>query len=509
MAIPLLSCGFRQILGPGHFLVDGVGPQQLAVGADAIDAALIQHHDPVGVFHRAQPLGDDERGGAGQSRAQGVPDLPVRLRIHGGRAVVQDQDLRPFQQSPGNAQALFLAAGEVAAALVHPGIVAFGHPFDEFVRTGPAAGFGDFFPGGFRIAPAQVVGYGAGKQHIFLQHHGHAFPQGFQPVAAHIHAAHLHAAARYVVQPGDQLHQGGFAAAGAPHEADCLPALYVQIDILQHRFPRAAFIGKFHVVEGHGPVGHGLHRVCRRREGALFPQHFHDPLDAFFRKGQHDHDHGQHHEGAQDLEAVGQQGGKLPDVQGLSLGGQDQFGPLGQQKHHDPVDADLHQGVVQGHVPFAFGEELLHLFGGFVEFGDFLFFPHKGLDHPDALDVLFHFIVQGVVLRKAHPELGHGYYGDLVQPHRQDGDHNQKAQGHAAAHVPGHKKRRQQVEGRPEGRADQHHESHLDVLDVGGEPGHQGGGGEPVDVAEGEFLDLVEYVLAQVAGKTAGRLSTG
>ena len=50
------------------------------------------------------------------------------------------------------------------------------------------------------------------------------------------------------------------------------------------------------MIEFHGSVRDPFHRILRRSEGALFLQHFHDPFDAFLGKGQHDHDHGQHHE---------------------------------------------------------------------------------------------------------------------------------------------------------------------------------------------------------------------
>ena len=33
-------------------------------------------------------------------------------------------------------------------------------------------GLADFLVGGVRVAPAQVLGDGAAKQHVFLQHHG-------------------------------------------------------------------------------------------------------------------------------------------------------------------------------------------------------------------------------------------------------------------------------------------------------------------------------------------------
>lgn len=479
------------------------------MGTHTVDPSLVQHQDPVRPFHGRQPLGDNEGGGAGKGRGQGVPDGPVRPGVHCRRAVVQDQDPGPFQQGPGNAQPLFLASGQVGAPLFDPGVISLGQPPDEFVRTGPPAGFFQLGPGGMGISPAQVVRHRTGKQQVFLEHHSHVFPEGFQVVPAHVHPAHLDGTLGHVIEPGNQLDQGGFAAAGASHDSHHFPAPDGQSNVLEHRFPGTPFILKRDPLEIHRAVPDGFHRVSRGSEGTGFFQHFPDPLDRFFRKGKHHHDHGQHHKGSQDLEAVGEQGGKLANVQQPAPGGDDEPGALGQKEDHDPVNADLHERVVQGHVPFPFGEDGLDLPGGFIEFGDFRFFPDKGFHHPDAFDVFLHLVVQGIVLREAFPEKAHGQHGDFVQPIAQDGDHHQKAQGHPSSHVPGHEEGGQQVERGPEGSAHQHHEGHLDILDVRGEPGHQGGGGEPVDVPEGKFLDLIEHVLAEILGKTAGSPGAG
>ena len=80
---------------------------------------------------------------------------------------------------------------------------------DEFVGAGQAAGVDQLFLGGLGIAPAEVVGNGAGKENIFLQNHGHLIPEDLQIILANIYAAHLHYALRGVVQPGNQLDQSG------------------------------------------------------------------------------------------------------------------------------------------------------------------------------------------------------------------------------------------------------------------------------------------------------------
>ena len=91
--------------------------------------------------------------------------------------------------------------------------------FDEFVGAGQLAGVDQLLVGGVGIAPAEVFLDGAGEQHILLQHHGHIIPEHLQVILPHIDAAHLQHALGNIVKAGDQLHQGGFAGAGAAQDA--------------------------------------------------------------------------------------------------------------------------------------------------------------------------------------------------------------------------------------------------------------------------------------------------
>ena len=60
---------------------------------------------------------------------------------------------------------------------------------------------------GVFIAPAQVFGDRAGKEFVFLQHHGDGTAQSIQIIVAHVHAAKRQLAAGHVVQTRDELHE--------------------------------------------------------------------------------------------------------------------------------------------------------------------------------------------------------------------------------------------------------------------------------------------------------------
>ena len=123
-------------------------------------------------------------------------------------------------------------------------------------------GLGAFLLRGVLLAPAEVVQDGAGEEDVLLQHHRHLLAQGLQVVGPHIPAAHGHGAAVHVVQPADEAHEATLTAAGAPHDADGLPSLDVQVDVPENRLPAALAVGEgdvgkvdaavLHLVDGLG-----------------------------------------------------------------------------------------------------------------------------------------------------------------------------------------------------------------------------------------------------------------
>ena len=140
-----------------NFLIDCIGFQQIFVGVKAADPAVVQHQDAVRVLHTGNALGNDDLGGSGDYRLQGIPDFGIRGRIHGAGGIVQNQHFGLLQQGPGNTEPLLLPAGEVGPAPLHPGVIALWQMLDKLVRTGHTAGFPVFLRVAHLLAPAQVV----------------------------------------------------------------------------------------------------------------------------------------------------------------------------------------------------------------------------------------------------------------------------------------------------------------------------------------------------------------
>lgn len=144
-----------------------------------------------------------------------------------------------FSRGAGNTETLFLAAGDIAAALLDPGIVSIREPLDELIGTGQAAGFGAFFLRGVLFAPAQIVQDRAGEQHIFLQYHRHLIAQSLHVIGANVLAADTDAAAVHIVQAADQADQAGFSAARSADDTNGLAGADVQVNILERLFAAA------------------------------------------------------------------------------------------------------------------------------------------------------------------------------------------------------------------------------------------------------------------------------
>ena len=96
------------------------------MGAALDDAAAVDDEDLVGAAHGGQPVGDHQRGAAGQGGVEGPLDGRLGLAVEVGGGLVQDDEAGALEQQPGDREALLLAAGETVAAVADDGLEALG-----------------------------------------------------------------------------------------------------------------------------------------------------------------------------------------------------------------------------------------------------------------------------------------------------------------------------------------------------------------------------------------------
>ena len=389
------------------------------------------------------------------------------------------------------------------------GVVAVGEGADEVVRLREAAGLLKLRVRGVLIAPAEIFFDAAGKQLVLLQHHAHGAAQRVEVVLAHVHAADLHAALRHVVETGNELHEGRFARAGAAEDADGLARGNVEVDVPQRVFLRAGGILEAHAVKVHGAVRDGHDRRGGIGERGLLAQDLADTLDGFGGHGEHHIDHGDHHQRHEHLNAVGEHGGKLADVDGRAAVRDDELRADEEHEHHIEVHAQLHErGVERDHAlgvrevaadVVARGGELLRLVA----------LTREALHHAHRAHVFLHGFVELIVLAEHRAERGHGLARDEEQPDDQHRHDDHKGQREPSAHNERHDDGEDHHQRGADRDADAHHVRHLHILNVGGHARDERGGRELVNVLERKALYLGEEVMAHVFGKAGRRLGAG
>ena len=122
---------------------------------------------------RRQPVGDDDGRAALHQCLQRLLHVVFALGIQRTRRLVQQQDLRVFEDRPRNRDALLLPARQARALLTQVARVAIRQFLDKRVRMG-GFGRGDYFVvGGIGPAVTDVVPDIRGEQRRLLRHHGH------------------------------------------------------------------------------------------------------------------------------------------------------------------------------------------------------------------------------------------------------------------------------------------------------------------------------------------------
>ena len=88
------------------------------------DAAMLEHHDQIGVADGRQAVGDHERGALRAQRGHGVLDQHLGAGVDRRRGFVEDEDARIGQDRAGDRHALALPARQLHAALADDRVVA-------------------------------------------------------------------------------------------------------------------------------------------------------------------------------------------------------------------------------------------------------------------------------------------------------------------------------------------------------------------------------------------------
>ena len=207
------------------------------MGAPLEDAALVEDDDLVGPLHGAQAVGDHQGGAAGEEAFEGVLDEAFGLGVEGGGGFVEDEDGRVAQYGPGDGEALPLAAGEFAAPVTDVGTVAIRRGEDEVVSVSDPRRFVDLRLGDARQPENDVVVDRIVEEDGLLGDDTEVGAYVRQGELPQVGAVEGDRSGRRVVEAGEEIGDGGFAAAGVAHQRYDLAPGQVEVNSAQDLRP--------------------------------------------------------------------------------------------------------------------------------------------------------------------------------------------------------------------------------------------------------------------------------
>src|SRR5262249_58585933 len=164
------------------------------------------------------------------------------------KAVVEDVDLWPAHERPGDGETLLLATRDVGAALGDGGVKVVTHAGDELGGLSDLRRMAHLLLGGGLLAEANVLSDRAREEHGCLWDEADLGAQLFLPHLANIYAVYQHAAALHVVEARDHVDERGLASAGAADDGCDLAGSRAERDMRERRLLRA-WIAKCHILE--------------------------------------------------------------------------------------------------------------------------------------------------------------------------------------------------------------------------------------------------------------------
>ena len=225
-------------------------------------------------------MSNDEGSASLHQSVHAVLNQLLGTGVDGRGGLIQNQCRRIGDRSPGNGQQLTLALAQIGAITGKHGLIAVRQTADKSVGVGQLSRLDAFFVSGIQLAVTDVIHHRAGEQMGILQHHaqGPAEVRFFDFVDVDAVVADF--TVGNVVEPINQVGNGGFTGAGCAHEGDLLARFGVKADVVKDNL--VFRITKVHMVQHYAAFQLGIGDRTVRFMG-MFPS---PQIGAGFRFGE-------------------------------------------------------------------------------------------------------------------------------------------------------------------------------------------------------------------------------
>ena len=172
------------------------------------NVSVVEHQYQIGSTQRGNPMRGDQASLTRHEPLQVNQDIFRRVRIHGGKRVVQQKDIRVAKDGARNADPLLLSSGQCDAPLAHDGVIAFWESGYIVREPGGIGGCAYFIMAGVHPPECEIRRQGITEQECLLRNITDAGPQCFQRDLRERASADQDLSGTRFQQPGNHVHEG-------------------------------------------------------------------------------------------------------------------------------------------------------------------------------------------------------------------------------------------------------------------------------------------------------------
>src|SRR5260370_12005456 len=211
------------------------------------DASGFDDENLLGTANGREAMGDDKCSAATHQVTQPFLNERFRFGVQTGSRFIENEDAWIGENGAGDGDAPLLSTRELYTAFADDRIVFFFEGLGEFIDSGNAARFHDFFFAGVRAGEGYIFANGTGEKKSVLQHNTKLRAITPQLDGGEIHSIDQDAATFRFVESGDEPDDCGLPRAGRADQSSDRTGQRYKINVEENLL--TGFVGKIHIFE--------------------------------------------------------------------------------------------------------------------------------------------------------------------------------------------------------------------------------------------------------------------